>query len=210
MINTFIAPVELSWKLGDRGLHVKTGLGMYVPDGTVTGVNGLGNVGNAWWTFMPEFVVSYLKDGWNLTANIFEEINTKSTVTGIAAVTFCTRNLPRPRPSANGRLDQWLTMRDKLVTTSPVHFMAGLSMSIDTISGRWALHSVTTLDPRSQPFGCWMKFPQTLRAAHRSSRPDRQSPRASVHLRNSHTVSGLLTSAWRRPSPRSITNSLKI
>jgi len=81
MINTFIAPVELSWKLGDSGFHVKTGLGMYVPDGTVTGVNGLGNVGNAWWTFMPEFVVSYLKDGWNLTANIYDEINTKSTVT---------------------------------------------------------------------------------------------------------------------------------
>jgi hypothetical protein len=27
-------------------------------------------------------VVSYLKDGWNLTANIFQEMNTKSTVTG--------------------------------------------------------------------------------------------------------------------------------
>ncbi|MGB6398269.1 MAG: transporter [Bradyrhizobium sp.] len=81
LINSFIAPVELSWKLGDSGFHVKTGLGMYVPDGTVSGVNGLGNVGNAWWTFMPEFVVSYLKDGWNLTANIYEEFNTRSTVT---------------------------------------------------------------------------------------------------------------------------------
>jgi len=46
MINTFIAPVELSWKFGDSGFYVKTGLGMYVPDGTVTGVNGLGNLGN--------------------------------------------------------------------------------------------------------------------------------------------------------------------
>src|ERR1700682_255280 len=46
MINSFIAPVELSWKLGDSGFQVKTGLGMYVPDGTVTGVNGLENVGN--------------------------------------------------------------------------------------------------------------------------------------------------------------------
>ena len=81
MINTFIAPVELSWKLADSGFFVKSGLGMYVPDGTVTGINGLGNLGNAWWTFMPEFVVSYLKDGWNLTANIYGEINTKSTVT---------------------------------------------------------------------------------------------------------------------------------
>jgi hypothetical protein len=56
MINTFIAPVELSWKLGNSGFFVKSGLGMYVPDGTVTGINGLGNLGNPWWTFMPEFV----------------------------------------------------------------------------------------------------------------------------------------------------------
>jgi hypothetical protein len=81
MVNTFVAPVELSWKLGDSGFWLKTGLGMYVPTGTVSGVNGLGNVGNAWWTFMPEFVFSYLKDGWNLTANIYGEINTASTVT---------------------------------------------------------------------------------------------------------------------------------
>jgi hypothetical protein len=81
MHNTYIVPGELSWKLGDSGFFVKTGLGIYVPNGTVTGVNGLGNVGNPWWTFQPEFVVSYLKDGWNLTANIFQEINTRSTVT---------------------------------------------------------------------------------------------------------------------------------
>ncbi len=81
LINTFIAPVELSWKLGDSGFYAKTGLGIYAPTGTVTGVNGLGNLGNAWWSFLPEFVVSYLKDGWNLTANIYGEINTKSTVT---------------------------------------------------------------------------------------------------------------------------------
>jgi hypothetical protein len=31
MINTFIAPVELSWKFGDSGFYAKTGLGMYVP-----------------------------------------------------------------------------------------------------------------------------------------------------------------------------------
>lgn len=82
MHNTYIVPAELSWKLGDSGFFVKAGLGMYVPDGTVTGVNGLGNVGNPWWTFQPEFIVSYLKDGWNLTAFVFQEMNTKSTVTG--------------------------------------------------------------------------------------------------------------------------------
>jgi hypothetical protein len=81
LINTFIAPVELSWKLGDSGFYAKTGLGIYAPTGTVTGVNGLGNIGNAWWSFLPEFVVSYIKDGWSLTANIYGEINTASTVT---------------------------------------------------------------------------------------------------------------------------------
>ena len=81
MHNTYLVPAELSWKLGDSGFFVKTGLGMYVPDGTITGATGLGNVGNPWWTFQPEIVVSYLKDGWNLTAFIFEEFNTKNTIT---------------------------------------------------------------------------------------------------------------------------------
>jgi hypothetical protein len=79
--NTFIVPAELSWKLGDSGFFVKAGLGIYVPDGSITGPAGLGNVGNPWWTFQPEIVVSYLKDGWNLTANVFDEINTRSTIT---------------------------------------------------------------------------------------------------------------------------------
>lgn len=81
MHNTYIVPGELSWKLGDSGVFIKTGLGIYVPNGTISGANGLASVGNPWWTFQPEFVVSYLKDGWNLTANIFEEINTRSTRT---------------------------------------------------------------------------------------------------------------------------------
>lgn len=55
-----------------------------------------------------------------------------------------------------------------------------------------------------------MKFPQTLLAGRRSFRPDPSSPKASVHLRNSHTVSGLQTSPWRRPGLRSIANSRKI
>jgi hypothetical protein len=80
--NTFVAPIELTWKLGESGFFVRTGLGMYVPDGSTGGYNGLSNVGDPWWTFQPNIVVSYFKDGWNLTANIFDEINTKNTVTG--------------------------------------------------------------------------------------------------------------------------------
>jgi hypothetical protein len=80
--NAFIAPAELSWKLGDSGFFVKTGLGMYVPTGTLSGSNGLASVGNPWWTFQPELVFSYLKNGWNLTANFYDEINTKNWITG--------------------------------------------------------------------------------------------------------------------------------
>src|SRR6202020_1788540 len=80
--NTYIAPVELSWKLGTSGFQFKTGLGIYTPDGTVTGLTGTGNQGNAYWTFQPEAIFSYLANGWNLSAAVYGEFNTASTVTG--------------------------------------------------------------------------------------------------------------------------------
>ena len=79
--NPFVAN-ELSWKLGDSGFFVKAGLGMYIPIGTQQGPAGLSNVGAPWWTFQPNIVFSYLKDGWNLTANVFDEINTANSITG--------------------------------------------------------------------------------------------------------------------------------
>jgi hypothetical protein len=86
--NTYFVPVELSWKLGTSGFVFKTGLGIYAPDGTIQGVNGtnvvvagnslngFGNFGNKYWTFQPEAIFSYLKDGWNLSAAIYGEFNT--------------------------------------------------------------------------------------------------------------------------------------
>jgi hypothetical protein len=82
MHNTYIVPVELSWKLGTSGFQFKTGVGIYTPDGTVTGLNGTGNVGSPYWTFQPEAILSYLANGWNLTAAVYGEFNTASTVTG--------------------------------------------------------------------------------------------------------------------------------
>jgi hypothetical protein len=102
--NTFVAPIELSWKLGDSGFFVKSGLGIWTPTGTQNGTgyggglapllgpagvntaprglaNGLGNWGNPYWTFQPSVTLSYIKDGWNLTAITFLEINTANTVT---------------------------------------------------------------------------------------------------------------------------------
>jgi hypothetical protein len=78
--DTLIVPVELSWKLADSGFVVKTGMGMFTPDGTVTGAFGTGNQGSPYWTFLPEVIVSYLKDGWNLSAAIYDEIHTKNTI----------------------------------------------------------------------------------------------------------------------------------
>jgi hypothetical protein len=81
MFDSYIVPVELSWKLGSSGFAFKTGLGIYVPDGTKTGVNGLGNVGSPYYTFQPEAIFSYLANGWNLSAAIYEEFNTANSVT---------------------------------------------------------------------------------------------------------------------------------
>src|SRR6201989_3160392 len=44
MCNTYIVPGELAWNnIGGTGIGVKVGLGIYVPDGTVTGVTGTGS-----------------------------------------------------------------------------------------------------------------------------------------------------------------------
>ena len=81
MFNTYIVPVELSWQLGASGFAVKTGLGIYLADGTSTGINGLGNVANPYYTFQPELILSYLEDGWNLTVAMYDEINTENQIT---------------------------------------------------------------------------------------------------------------------------------
>jgi hypothetical protein len=78
VFNTYIVPVELSWKLGTSGFAVKTGLGIYAPTGTQNGPFKLGNVGEPWWTFQPEVIISYLANGWNLSAAIYAEFNTAS------------------------------------------------------------------------------------------------------------------------------------
>jgi hypothetical protein len=80
MFNTILIN-ELAWKLGTSGFAVKTGVSVGVPDGTTTGFNKLGNVANPYWTFQPELILSYLKDGWNLSVAVYDEINTANTMT---------------------------------------------------------------------------------------------------------------------------------
>ncbi len=109
--NPYIVPAELSWKLGDSGVFVKTGIGVRIPIGSIQGPAGLSNVGYPWWTFQPELVVSYLKDGWNLTANMFFELNTKNTLTD-----YKTGDMFHAEFTAAKKIDKW--------TVGPVAYYA--------------------------------------------------------------------------------------
>ncbi|MET4631747.1 hypothetical protein ABIB83_008812 [Bradyrhizobium sp. I1.8.5] len=112
MYNTYIAPIELSWKLGDTGFFTKVGLGTYLPDGTQTGLAKLSNVGDPYWTFIPQLSFSYLKNGWNFTANVYNEMNTASSVTD-----YTTGNIFHVDITATKQIDRW--------TIGPVGSMSG-------------------------------------------------------------------------------------
>ncbi|WP_263264109.1 transporter [Pseudomonas sp. RIT-PI-S] len=75
MHNTYVMPAAISWKVADSW-YLKAGLGVGVPDGSIQGDTGLDSIGNPWWTFQPNLVLSYLNHGWNITANVSEEFNT--------------------------------------------------------------------------------------------------------------------------------------
>ncbi|MDA9529036.1 hypothetical protein ACM42_11535 [Bradyrhizobium sp. CCBAU 25338] len=112
VFNTYVVPVELSWKLGASGFVVKAGLGFGLDDGTVTGANGLGNVANPYWTVQPELIVSYLKDGWNVTAAMYEEFNTPNRITH-----YTTGNILHADFTATKTIDKW--------TIGPVAYYIG-------------------------------------------------------------------------------------
>ena len=110
--NTYFVPVELSWKFGTSGFAVKTGLGIGAPDGTQTGPTGLGSVGNPWWTFQPELILSYLKDGWNLSAAMYYEINTANSIDN-----YTTGNIFHVDFTATKTIGKW--------TVGPVAYYVG-------------------------------------------------------------------------------------
>ena len=80
--NTYFTPIELTWKqIGGSNFAVKTGVSFYAPTGTIQGPAGIGNVGAPFWTIQPELALSYLGNGWNLTAFLYDEINTANSRT---------------------------------------------------------------------------------------------------------------------------------
>ena len=152
--NTYIVPVELSWKLADSGFAIKTGLGIYVPDGTqhafIPGVTGSAVpaarggagypfIGDPYWTFQPEVIVSYLKDGWNLSAAIYAEINTRNTATQ-----YRTGNILHADFTATKTIGKW--------TFGPVAYYYG-QVSDDSCSAACGYATGTLLNP--QRFDIW-------------------------------------------------------
>jgi hypothetical protein len=152
--NTYIVPVELSWKLGDSGFAVKTGLGIFVPDGTqhafipgftgssvpAPGGAGYPFIGDPFWTFQPEIFVSYLKDGWNLSAVVYAEINTRNTATN-----YTTGTLLHADFTATKTIGKW--------TFGPVAYYVG-QVSDDSCSAFTCGYATgTLLNP--QRFDIW-------------------------------------------------------
>jgi hypothetical protein len=72
--NTFIQPINLSWKLGNSGWFIGTAFAFTPPDGT----HQLTTPNPDYWTFEPSIAFSYLGSGWVLSANFFYDFNTRS------------------------------------------------------------------------------------------------------------------------------------
>jgi hypothetical protein len=83
--NTVVIPGQLSWAL-PHDFHVKTGLAVYVGDassstGKYAPSGGGAGAGNGFWTLEPELGISWLRDGWNLSADAHYDYNFKNETT---------------------------------------------------------------------------------------------------------------------------------
>ena len=75
--NTLVTPLYLSWDLG-HDLFFGAGLTVYLPDGTRSYADGAPtahNFANNFWTLEPNFALSYLGHGWDLTINNVFDFN---------------------------------------------------------------------------------------------------------------------------------------
>ncbi len=75
--NIQIQPIDLTWDLAP-GLFVNTGLSVFAPTGQ-WGIDDEVNIGANFWTFAPNLALTYLKDGWNISAQAIYFANTKNT-----------------------------------------------------------------------------------------------------------------------------------
>ncbi|MDR3424898.1 MAG: transporter [Alphaproteobacteria bacterium] len=76
--NTVVVPGMLSWAL-PMDFHVKTGLTVFVDDASSSAAHppaaGGAGAGNSFWTLAPDVGVSWLHNGWNLSADLQYDYN---------------------------------------------------------------------------------------------------------------------------------------
>lgn len=65
---------DVSWELAD-GLYAAAGFGVYFPVGAWS-PNAAVNTGSNFWTFEPNFALTYFKNGWNISLHAACDINT--------------------------------------------------------------------------------------------------------------------------------------
>lgn len=89
IFNTILMPGTLSWRL-PSDFHVSAGLAVYVPDGTAQRTvisyengtyKGVPNSIN-YWALEPTLGISWLHDGWNISASLNYDINFKNQDSG--------------------------------------------------------------------------------------------------------------------------------
>ncbi|MDR3438882.1 transporter [Telmatospirillum sp.] len=94
--NTIVSPAALSWSLpGD--FHVKTGLTVTVDDASSSPAHppaghGAGS-GNSNWALLPDVAVSWLHNGWNLSADVTYAYNFEDDTTHYASGQFIVTDL---------------------------------------------------------------------------------------------------------------------
>lgn len=72
--NIYFNPVNFSWKLSNAPFFFNAGIGFVAPSGTTYA----GALMPDYWTIRPHAALTYLGDGWDLTANAYYDINTAS------------------------------------------------------------------------------------------------------------------------------------
>ena len=76
-----ISPVNLSWTIANDW-HVATGLGIYIPNGTFNDKSIAGYLPSAnFWAFEPSVGISWLHDGWNVSAKFVIDFDGKNPIT---------------------------------------------------------------------------------------------------------------------------------
>ena len=77
--NPGIAPINLAWNIAPATFAM-VAIGASVPIGQYSRTSVV-NIGNNFWTIQPEAALSYLGDGWDLTAHLVYNTNTKNKAT---------------------------------------------------------------------------------------------------------------------------------